>query len=134
MTVAPSKKYICRTFRISLMKKLTKTSLTRLMTDTLKARAEYKPEQDALIFAAVSNSIMMVEAQKVIDDQGLLITGQKGDLIKNPACMIKRQAEQSMFTAFKALKLDPASLPNMFSEGESSIDALMREAGLLDDC
>ena len=116
------------------MKKLNKIILTRLMTNTLKARAEYKPEQDPLIFAAVSNALMMVEAQQVIDEQGLLVVGQKGELIKNPACMIKRQAEQSMFTAFKALKLDPASLPNMFSEGESSIDVLMREAGLLDDC
>ena len=112
--------------------KLNKTRLTRLIAGTLKSRAEYKPEQDPLIFAAVSNALMMVEAQKVIDEQGLLITGQKGELVKNPACMIKRQAEQSLFTAFKALKLDPASIPTSGeASGESSIDALMREAGLL---
>ena len=116
------------------MKKLNKRTLTRLMIQTLKGRDEYKPEQDALIVCAVDNALMMVEARALIDEHGLMTVGQKGNLVKNPACMIKRQAEQSMFTAFKALKLDPASTSNTGEGGgESAIDALMREAGLLDD-
>ena len=113
------------------MRKLNKPRLTKLMTGTLKDRAEYKPEQDALIACAVSNALMMVEAGNLIEKHGLLITGQKGDLIKNPACMIKRQAEQSMLAAFKALKLDVASKGAADPDaGESVLDSLMREAGL----
>ncbi|UYM14045.1 P27 family phage terminase small subunit [Endozoicomonas euniceicola] len=90
------------------MRKITKNTLARQLTKTLKDRDEYRPEQDALILSVVNNAVQMIECQKILDDEGLIIQGRDGGLVKHPATSVKRAAEQSMFTAFRALKMEPS--------------------------
>lgn len=61
-----------------------------------------------LLLTACQSLARMHEAQKLIEKHGVVVKDRFGQLVRNPACTVERDARSAMLAALKALNLDVA--------------------------
>jgi len=84
----------------------------RRLTNALEQCGKLTLSDEGLILSAAISYQRVQEAEQIISDQGLIVEGDKGVEVKNPACQLSRDYTAQSHKAIQLLGLDASSRPD----------------------
>jgi len=97
------------------------------LSEALEQSGKLTPSDEGLLFTAALCYQRVREAESIIAQQGLIVSGDRGVLVKNPACQLARDYIVQYHNSLKLLGLGAASRPDV-----APPDALADPHGMLD--
>ena len=82
------------------------------LTDALEGMGKLQDSDSGLLYTASLAYQRIIEAEDIISEQGLIVEGDKGVLVKNPACQLARDYQTQYQKAVQLLGLNAASRPD----------------------